>query len=192
MPLQGPLQNPSLQIISSKTDLFISKTLRSKKMWFLFLFGFTLAAESLSDGQQLKLMRGGCPMFWFSFEGRCYKYFGSRMTWGEAELQCVSEGANLVSIHSVEEHNFVNLLIKNFDPTQSNTWIGLTDIHKEGGWMWSDGSKVRFSHWNAQEPNNSGGNENCGHTNDRSLFKWNDIHCFNKYAFVCASRTLCP
>uniref|UniRef100_A0A3B3XW65 C-type lectin domain-containing protein n=1 Tax=Poecilia mexicana TaxID=48701 RepID=A0A3B3XW65_9TELE len=109
-------------------------------MWFLFLFGLALAAEPPSDGQELKLVRGSCPLFWFSFQGRCYKYFGSRVTWGEAELHCVSEGANLVSIHSLNEQNFVNLLIKNFDPTRSLTWIGLTDMHKEGGWIWSDGN----------------------------------------------------
>uniref|UniRef100_A0A096LWI5 C-type lectin domain-containing protein n=1 Tax=Poecilia formosa TaxID=48698 RepID=A0A096LWI5_POEFO len=161
----------------------------SKMMWFLFLFGLALAAEPPSDGQELKLMRGGCPPFWFSFQGRCYKYFGSRVTWGEAELQCVRERANLVSIHSLNEHNFVNLLIKNFDPTRSWTWIGLTDIHKEGGWIWSDGSKYRFSRWDSGQPDNFHGIENCGHTNFGSNFLWNDNVCSNKFAFVCTIRT---
>uniref|UniRef100_A0A096M7H6 C-type lectin domain-containing protein n=1 Tax=Poecilia formosa TaxID=48698 RepID=A0A096M7H6_POEFO len=163
----------------------------SKMMWFLFLFGLALAAEPPSDGQELKLVRGGCPLFWFSFEGRCYKYFGSRVTWGEAELQCVSEGANLVSIHSLNEHNFVNFLIKNFDPTRSQTWIGLTDMHKEGGWIWSDGSKYRFSLWSPGQPDNDSGNEHCGHTNYGSNFYWNERVCSNTFAFVCAARTVC-
>uniref|UniRef100_A0A3P9N6A1 C-type lectin domain-containing protein n=1 Tax=Poecilia reticulata TaxID=8081 RepID=A0A3P9N6A1_POERE len=122
------------------------------------------------------------------FEGRCYKYFGSRVTWGEAELHCVRERANLVSIHSLNEHNFVNLLIKNFDPTRSLTWIGLTDMHKEGGWIWSDGSKYRFSRWNSGQPDNARGIENCGHTNYGSNFFWNDSVCSNKFAFVCTIR----
>uniref|UniRef100_A0A3B4ZHN7 C-type lectin domain-containing protein n=1 Tax=Stegastes partitus TaxID=144197 RepID=A0A3B4ZHN7_9TELE len=83
--------------------------------------------------------RGTCPMFWYSYNGRCYKYVASRLTWADAELHCLSEGANLVSIHSLQEHNFVNSLIENFDPARAYTWIGLSDIHKEGSWMWSDG-----------------------------------------------------
>ena len=114
------------------------------------------------------------------------------MTWWEAELHCVSVGANLVSIHSLEEHNFVNSLIKNFDPTQGSTWIGLTDIHKEGEWMWSDGSKVSFTQWKTNEPNNYGGNEHCVHTNSGTAFKWNDSGCSHALTFVCASRTVCP
>ncbi|MED6266988.1 hypothetical protein CHARACLAT_007649 [Characodon lateralis] len=161
-------------------------------MWFFFLFGLSLAAEPPSGGQELKLLRGGCPLFWFRFEGRCYKYFGSRVTWGEAELQCVSEGANLVSIHSIEEHDFVDLLIKNFDPTRTLTWIGLTDLHKEGGWIWSDGSKYKFSHWDHSQPDNAGGIEHCGHTNHGQRFYWNDRVCSDKFSFVCATRRVCP
>ncbi|XP_038144877.1 lactose-binding lectin l-2-like [Cyprinodon tularosa] len=160
-------------------------------MRLLFLFALTLPAVTPSHGQEQKLLRGGCPMFWYSFNDRCYKYVSSRMTWGEAELHCVSEEANLVSIHSQEEHNFVNYLIKNFNPTEEFTWIGLTDVHKEGAWMWSDGSKYTFFNWGEKEPNNSGGHEHCGHTNLGPNFKWNDYRCSEPKPFVCASR-LCP
>lgn len=56
------------------------------------------------------------------------------MTWVDEELFCSSEGANLVSIHSQEEQNFVQTLIQNFDHTMGHTWIRLSDIHKEGRW----------------------------------------------------------
>ncbi|XP_012734334.1 galactose-specific lectin nattectin [Fundulus heteroclitus] len=161
-------------------------------IWFLFLFGLSLAAEPPADGQELKLERGGCPMFWFSFEGRCYKYFGSKMTWGEAELQCVSEGANLVSIHSLGEHEFVNLLIQNFDPSLTWTWIGLTDLYKEGAWVWSDGSKYSRSFWNDRQPDNAENIEHCGHTNAGSNLNWNDNMCSYKLPFVCATHKACP
>ncbi|XP_047240222.1 ladderlectin-like [Girardinichthys multiradiatus] len=157
----------------------------------LFLFGLSLAAVAPSDGQEMKLLRNGCPLFWYGFNGRCYKYVATLMTWGEAEQHCLSQGANLVSIHSLQEENFVKTLIRNFDPAQGVNWIGLTDAQKEGAYFWSDGSKLTFSFWNAGEPNNFGGSESCVHTNRDSAKKWNDTLCTIKQAFVCKARLAC-
>ncbi|KAK5599314.1 hypothetical protein CRENBAI_023133 [Crenichthys baileyi] len=134
-------------------------------MLLLCLLGLALVVVSPSRGSELLLQENNCPPFWYGFNGRCFKYVATRMTWADAELHCVSEGGNLVSIHSLEEHNFVNSMIKSFDPTQAFTWIGLTDLHKEGSWMWSDGSKMDFLYWDEGQPDNAGANENCGHTN---------------------------
>ncbi|XP_019205938.1 lactose-binding lectin l-2-like [Oreochromis niloticus] len=163
----------------------------------LFWFGLALGApsESTPDGKEMKLqladhgvklLRGNCPAFWYSFNSRCYKYVSARMTWADAELHCVSQGANLASIHSLEEHQFVKVLISNFDPTEGYTWIGLTDLHKEGGWMWSDGSPVDFTYWTSNQPDNMGGNEHCVHKNFG--MKWNDNRCSESFPFVCATR----
>ncbi|KAK7929018.1 hypothetical protein WMY93_005413 [Mugilogobius chulae] len=77
----------------------------------LVLLGLSLGLASSSELSEMKLERGGCPMFWYEFNGRCYKYVATHTTWIDAELHCVSQGANLVSIHNLEEHNFdVNLV----------------------------------------------------------------------------------
>ncbi|XP_042291262.1 lactose-binding lectin l-2-like [Thunnus maccoyii] len=159
---------------------------------FLFLFGLALGAESPSGDHEMKLQRGNCPMFWYSFQGRCYKYVSTHMTWADAELHCVSEKANLVSVHSLEEQNFVKSLIKNFDHAEGYTWIGLSDTQKEGGWMWSDGSAVNFAFWSSGEPNNEGGKEDCVHNNYGTDLKWNDHSCSLTFPSVCASRIDCP
>ncbi|XP_074543393.1 galactose-specific lectin nattectin-like [Halichoeres trimaculatus] len=149
----------------------------------------TVDAAPPPDDRLFRLQRGGCPMFWYNFNGRCYKYVATRMTWADAELHCVSQRANLVSIHSRDEDNFVKALIKNFDPAEGRTWIGLSDRHKEGRWMWSDGSAVRFVSWANGQPDNAAGNEHCGHKNFHE--KWNDIPCTITYSFVCASHRGC-
>uniref|UniRef100_UPI0037E88491 lactose-binding lectin l-2-like n=1 Tax=Semicossyphus pulcher TaxID=241346 RepID=UPI0037E88491 len=157
----------------------------------LLLCGLALAAGSSSDEHQLRLQRGACPMFWYDFNGRCYKYVSTRLKWADAELQCVSQGANLVSIHSLEEQSFVKDLIKNFDPAEGRTWLGLSDLHKEGRWMWSDGSAVEFSFWRAKQPDNYLRKEHCGHSNYITPGRWNDDPCSRTYSSVCASRKHC-
>ncbi|XP_028317716.1 lactose-binding lectin l-2-like [Gouania willdenowi] len=161
---------------------------------FLLLFSLCLADVSPSEHEQeVQLRRGKCSMYWFAFRSRCYKYIATAMSWADAELQCLSEGANLASIHSLEEHAFVNSLIKNLDPAQEHTWIGLSDNHKDERWMWSDGSKVNFVYWETVEPrNDDDGLQHCVHTNWGSEWKWKHSMCFNLLPFVCASRTACP
>uniref|UniRef100_A0A668V075 C-type lectin domain-containing protein n=1 Tax=Oreochromis aureus TaxID=47969 RepID=A0A668V075_OREAU len=168
----------------------------------LFLFGLALGAPSESpdenqvkhqlDDHRVQLLRESCPMFWYSFNGRCYKYVATHMSWADAELYCVSQRANLVSIHSNEEEEFVKSLIKNFDHAERWTWIGLSDLHKEGRWMWSDGCAVSFVYWHAGQPDNGGTNEHCVHTNLLDLKKWNDRTCSLILPSVCATRITCP
>ncbi|XP_034075305.1 ladderlectin-like [Gymnodraco acuticeps] len=157
---------------------------------FLFLLGLALGAVSSSDDRPMELQQDTCPSFWFSFNGRCYKYFNTESTWADAELYCVSQGGNLVSIHSTEEEDFVKFLIKMSDPAEGYTWIGLHDIAKEGRWMWSDGCAAKYLFWYRRQPNNSGRGEDCVLNNWRG--KWNDGPCSSTFPSVCASRTTCP
>ncbi|XP_007547864.1 ladderlectin-like [Poecilia formosa] len=156
-----------------------------------FMFGLSLAAVVPSDTQEMKVQHSACPPFWFGFNGRCYKYVATLMTWADAEQHCVNQGANLVSIHSLEEENFVKLLIRNFDPAEGFNWIGLSDTEKDGTYFWSDGSRFNFKLWNTGEPNNYGGSESCVLTNWDSAKKWNDGQCTDRYAFVCKARSVC-
>ncbi|XP_076735703.1 C-type lectin lectoxin-Enh6-like [Maylandia zebra] len=81
---------------------------------------------------------------------------------------------------------FVCLSIKH-----APTWIGLSDIHMEGRWMWSDGSVVRFFNWLAGEPNNLEKNEHCVQNNFGPVKKWNDEPCSRGYPSVCVKRNAC-
>ncbi|XP_030003834.1 lactose-binding lectin l-2-like [Sphaeramia orbicularis] len=159
-------------------------------LFFIFLSVLALGVASPGDGD-VKLQRGGCPPFWYTFNGRCYKYVATPMTWADAELYCASQRANLVSIHSLEEHNFVKSLIQNFDHALGRAWIGLSDTQKEGAWMWSDGSLADFFLWHRGEPTNSQGKEHCVHTNFAQDKTWNDVPCSISYASVCISRINC-
>lgn len=95
-------------------------------MLLFILLGLTVAAEFPPSDQDMKLMsRASCPSFLYSFNGNCHMYVATPEL--ARHQACVSEGANLVSIHGLEENSFVSTLIKNFDPQQPQTWIGLQD-----------------------------------------------------------------
>lgn len=51
-----------------------------------------------------------------------------KKSWGAANEDCLSRGANLVSIHSFEEEEFLSLYSKD-----SSKWIGLRRNPVEGG-----------------------------------------------------------
>ncbi|XP_026011319.1 ladderlectin-like [Astatotilapia calliptera] len=166
-----------------------------------FLLGLALGAPSESpsddnevklqlDDRAVKLQHGNCPTYWWSFNGRCYKYVATPKSWSDAEFYCLSQGAHLVSIHNMEEDNFVRSLIRNSDPDERATWIGLSDIHREGRWMWSDGSVVDFFNWKKGEPNNRG-NEDCVTRNYRTIKQWNDWPCSSSCASVCLKHKVC-
>ncbi|KAM3874389.1 galactose-specific lectin nattectin-like [Diretmus argenteus] len=126
-------------------------------LFFLFFLGLALAAVPPSAAHEVQLSQGSCPMSWYSFNNRCYKYVAAKMIWIDAMLTCVSQKANLVSVHSPDENQFVSTLIKNFSPNQVRSWIGLSDLQKEGNWMWSDGSQVDFIQWDEGQPDNHDG-----------------------------------
>lgn len=60
-----------------------------------------------------------------------------KKSWGAAHEDCVSRGADLVSIHSQEEEEFLALYSK-----ASSKWIGLKHNPAEGGECFKDGIQL--------------------------------------------------
>uniref|UniRef100_A0AAZ3R3B2 C-type lectin domain-containing protein n=1 Tax=Oncorhynchus tshawytscha TaxID=74940 RepID=A0AAZ3R3B2_ONCTS len=65
-----------------------------------------------------------CPKDWFQFNSRCFMFVQTARTWPEAENTVKYLGANLASVHSSEESQFLQavVLIKTGDFPL--TWIG--------------------------------------------------------------------
>uniref|UniRef100_A0A8C5CQY7 C-type lectin domain-containing protein n=1 Tax=Gadus morhua TaxID=8049 RepID=A0A8C5CQY7_GADMO len=149
-----------------------------------------LLTEPSADSK-VKLERGSCPIFWYDSGTYCYKYVTSKLTWADAEIYCRSLGANLVSIHGFSEMTFIDMVIQNYDPTKGYHWIGLSDVHKEGSWLWSDGSPLDFPSWYPGEPDNLEGGQHCAHITywDGMEFGWNDQACTMAFSSVCRRKT---
>uniref|UniRef100_A0A8C9Z882 C-type lectin domain-containing protein n=1 Tax=Sander lucioperca TaxID=283035 RepID=A0A8C9Z882_SANLU len=64
-----------------------------------------------------------------------------------AQNFCKSDGGNLASVHSEEEHVFLRDYIRKVTGENKKTWMGGFDSVQEGEWMWSDGSTFDYKHW---------------------------------------------
>ncbi|XP_038077198.1 lymphocyte antigen 75-like [Patiria miniata] len=131
-----------------------------------------------------------CPTddAWILRGDSCY-YFSSvtdaaegRRSWDGAEQWCNQKGGNLISIHGMDEQDFVNLKVEasNVD----SHWIGIREYEIKGVYSWSDGTPVDFDFWAPGEPNDYNGEEQCAETYNGDG-KWNDNNCGIDRNFIC-------
>ncbi|XP_047425524.1 macrophage mannose receptor 1 [Mugil cephalus] len=132
----------------------------------------------------------GCANGWTALPHfrHCYRLFHNvdwsmKKSWQTAHQDCVARGANLVSIHSQEEEEFLSLYTKG-----TSKWIGLKHNPTEGGYSWSDGTPVSHTNWGPGEPNNHDDREDCVEmvSNFNGTFSWwNDLNCDAHQDWIC-------
>lgn len=86
------------------------------------------------------------------FSGHYYKVFEESMVWTEAKAYCENLGGYLATITSLEEQNFIVDIAKNTTKTQ--LWLGGTDEHNEGDWVWITGEEFTYKNWHPGNPDN--------------------------------------
>ncbi|XP_030073119.1 regenerating islet-derived protein 4-like [Microcaecilia unicolor] len=74
-------------------------------------------------------MKPICPMGWLFYNSYCYGYFRNRQIWQEAEDDCQSYGAHLVSILNPMEGMMISAFISAYQ-RKENVWLGLYDSGK--------------------------------------------------------------
>ena len=50
--------------------------------------------------------------------------------------------------------------------------------------MWSDATKLDYTHWNGGEPNNAG-EEDCANITAGAGGQWNDLGCGSPQPYIC-------
>eukprot|EP00058_Branchiostoma_floridae_P010640 XP_002596128.1 hypothetical protein BRAFLDRAFT_66146 [Branchiostoma floridae] len=133
-----------------------------------------------------------CASGWVGQTGTNYCYQINKpdqfnvKTWEEALANCQAKGADLVSVHSSDESNF---LLTQMNDVFAQYWIGLNDKSVENGFTWTDGTPVGFTLWNDGEPNNAGSGEHCVEmvVSSGAAF-WNDMDCGASRNWVCKLR----
>ncbi|KAK2899176.1 hypothetical protein Q8A67_010594 [Cirrhinus molitorella] len=149
------------------------------------------AAASVSPKLRSNIISGNagvdktekCPYGWTNFGVRCFKYCSQAVNWITAEKNCQKEDANLASVRSKVENDFLMSLL----PTISSlSWIGAHDGVQEGQWVWSDGTPYGYTNWCSTEPNDLGLNEDCAELNWTPNRCWNDRDCLSSIGYICA------
>ena len=80
-------------------------------------------------------------------------------TWEEAEANAVALGGHLVTINDAEENDFIVDLNEQgrLNKNLTQPYIGLTDRHSEGTFVWSSGQEVTYTNWDYGQPNDATG-----------------------------------
>ena len=106
-----------------------------------------------------------------------------KSNWGRARAYCPGRGADLVSLTTQEEVDFVYSHTRN---KANNFWIGLTyetQFKNNTPWTWSNGDILNVTQWNRGEPNKLN-KEHCTHILKRRK-RWNNLRCDSKLAWIC-------
>ena len=118
---------------------------------------------------------------WQAFGNSCY-LFGKwhRLNWKAARSRCSKMDAELVSLTTKDEINFIYNRTKN---SNRFFWIGLRYRTVQRNWTWSNGDEVNITKWGRKEPNNLS-REHCGEIIRKSKY-WNNKQCKEKRAWIC-------
>ncbi|XP_078146312.1 ladderlectin-like [Centroberyx gerrardi] len=119
------------------------------------------ATFALKGNAAAKKPDPSCALGWSPYGSRCFIFNNNPVNWVQAEQHCLTLGANLASVHSLEEYEFIQAMVKGSSGSLPETWIGGSDNAQDRTWFWSDGSSFDYLLWNSGEPNNSGGREPC-------------------------------
>ncbi|XP_071822850.1 echinoidin-like [Apostichopus japonicus] len=156
----------------------------------VFLLAFTTAESPASECEV------PCPLYWVPWRGNCYRYFAEEVSWYTALNFCrlfstdddLSGLADLVSIHSQEEHEFVFHFWKSFRArdTRPGLWIGLSD-HENGRHEWSDRSGVDYTNFDAGQQSTVGQYLYLLYDSGDAHGKWHDVHDSSDwyFKFIC-------
>ncbi|ROL48296.1 Macrophage mannose receptor 1 [Anabarilius grahami] len=128
-----------------------------------------------------------CPAAWVPYAGHCYYLQRIKKTWSDALAACHRDGADLASVHNIEEHSFI-ITQTGYLPTDE-LWIGLNDQRTQNLFEWSDRTHVTFTKWTAGEPSHV-----INRMEDCVLIKgkegrWADHACETERGYICKKKS---
>eukprot|EP00058_Branchiostoma_floridae_P019221 XP_002604710.1 hypothetical protein BRAFLDRAFT_80319 [Branchiostoma floridae] len=130
---------------------------------------------------------GTCPAGWLTNERSCYQFNTNHQTqWLEAKLNCEAVGAQLITISSQAEQDFINTMSPSLQAGGTNyLWTGLSDYVDDGVFHWPD-DDVTYTNWLPSNPSDRPDYVDCTtiYTGDNEGH-WETRECFEQHAYIC-------
>ena len=130
-----------------------------------------------------------CPVGWIRQYNSCYLFVtDEEYNWSDARDACGERGAHLVKVDSQRERNYLaNELDRIGSAITADVWTGGNDLYKEDVYVWtgSYNSRIVYTDWASNEPNNYRGNEDCISIKKALDYQWNDDVCSKTFNFIC-------
>ncbi|KAG9476571.1 hypothetical protein GDO78_003227 [Eleutherodactylus coqui] len=130
---------------------------------------------------------GTCPessgKTWLPFRGHCYLIESSfTRNWAQSSMECLRNGANLVSIEDSIESDFLFHHIEHLADRVKSFWLGMYR-NVEEKWLWLDNTPLDFVNWNTGEPSEHS-DEDCVEMY-ATVGTWNNIYCSSYKGYIC-------
>lgn len=103
------------------------------------------------------------------------------MDYNDAETNCETQSANLMSINLQDKQDFIENFLKSNEVTD-NVWLGLK-YTEEYGYEWLDGTPLNFANWAEGNPKNDSSYCVQMHTEEEEYGKWSEVACSRKIWF---------
>ena len=90
-----------------------------------------------------------CSDGWNYFNSSCYKAFdiNDYLNWHDAADLCKSEKSFMVSLHSVEEENFIADMVDRTEYQHFVTWLGRKRNSSNSRFEWGDATDFEYAHF---------------------------------------------
>ncbi|XP_056590503.1 secretory phospholipase A2 receptor [Triplophysa dalaica] len=122
---------------------------------------------------------------WVFFHGAEYFFTSNKIDWETVSFACKMMGADLLSVHSSDELDFIKGRLKK---ESQYWWIGLSANSAHNGFSWTDGSPLDFENWENGRLNRKSG-RNCIRMSTQSGL-WSVGSCADPNGYVCKRRTV--
>ncbi|KAK5854765.1 hypothetical protein PBY51_004934 [Eleginops maclovinus] len=131
-----------------------------------------------------------CPTGWMPNGEKCFLFCQDRADWISSQYRCMALGGAVATVRTEEEQVFLWGKAQSLSQGDSY-WLGLRGGGGDGGWQWSDGSRVEkgAGFWEL-EPNNADSKELCGRLTPRNDYRksWFTYKCSNLLRRICERR----
>ncbi|XP_051967030.1 secretory phospholipase A2 receptor-like [Xyrauchen texanus] len=122
---------------------------------------------------------------WVFFHGAEYYFVSKPFPWQSVSFACKMMGADLLSVHSRNELDFIKERIKK---GSEYWWIGLSANSGHNGFSWTDGSALDYENWENVRVYRKAG-QNCVQMSSVTG-EWSTRRCTDLQGYVCKRRTV--